>query len=103
MKIIDVGFCADNTQLASSMRGTDGYMAPEVRNQETYDPEKADIFSFGVVVFIFLTGNAPFVRARNDDTFYNLFRRNPDRFWKQHMAVVPNSESIFTPDMMDFI
>eukprot|EP01018_Ginkgo_biloba_P008791 Gb_20960 [translate_table: standard] len=67
-KIADFGlaryFAADQSHLSTGVAGTLGYMAPEyvVRGQLT---EKADIFSFGVLVLEILSGkrNSSFIPA----------------------------------------
>ena len=48
--------------------GTEGYMAPEIANLEegkSYDGFKADLFSVGVVLFIFSRGRPPFAKANS--------------------------------------
>ena len=41
------------------------YMAPEVFNNkgEEYSGEKADIFAFGVILFMMLSGKQPFTEV----------------------------------------
>ena len=46
------------------MIGTPFYMAPEIFNEKKYN-EKADIWSIGIVMYILLTGKAPYFG--NDD------------------------------------
>ena len=46
--------------------GTVGYVAPEVLKDQAYN-HKADIFSAGVILFILLTGEMPFIKCSNSD------------------------------------
>jgi serine/threonine protein kinase len=44
--------------------GTLEYMAPEVLQGTSYDPQPADIWSIGVILFCMLSGNFPFADKR---------------------------------------
>ena len=44
--------------------GTLEYMAPEVLQGASYDPQPADIWSIGVILFCMLSGNFPFADKR---------------------------------------
>ena len=62
VKLIDFGLTVPNTamfQRGGNRTGTLQYMAPEVIRREAKD-EKLDIFSFGVVMFEFLTNKLPY-------------------------------------------
>jgi serine/threonine-protein kinase len=48
--------------------GTPGYLAPELLSGAEHD-HRADIFSFGVVLYEVLTGERPFRRESTSDTF----------------------------------
>ncbi|XP_017245068.1 cysteine-rich receptor-like protein kinase 42 isoform X2 [Daucus carota subsp. sativus] len=82
-KIADFGlvrcFGADKTQLNTGIAGTLGYMAPEylVRGQLT---EKADVYSFGVLVFEIVCGrkNVAFVDDTGSliQTIWKLYKAN---------------------------
>ena len=63
VKIGDFG-CAvkynqENKILENDIYGTWGYMAPEKCRYENYDPEKADVFSLGVILFALMYGFSP--------------------------------------------
>ena len=57
-------------------------MAPEVLRKESYEGEKVDMFSLGVIIFTLVTASAPFVEARANDIRYKyLHHGRPDLFW----------------------
>ena len=72
LKVADFGYAAQGTQQLSSYRGTFTYMAPEIKEGQVYDGQKADLFSAGVVLFILVRGIFPFKEARKEEYFYNL-------------------------------
>lgn len=61
---------------ASSLVGTAGYMAPEQVEGFRLD-HRADIFSFGCVLYECLTGNSPFIGATRAETMHNIVHRDP--------------------------
>jgi len=87
LKFIDFGFTArsqgdNNDGLFSDFKGTESYLAPEVRPGQQYDGIKVDIFAAGIVLFIMLLGHPPFYKANAQDPFYRYFRKNrPEDFW----------------------
>jgi calcium-dependent protein kinase len=67
VKIIDFGTARKFTK-GKKLRqviGTPFYMAPEIFNEKKYN-EKADIWSLGIVMYILLTGKAPYF-GNNDE------------------------------------
>ena len=52
------GFCQGNARY-----GSKGYMAPEVFLGFKYQPNVADLFSLGVILFTLVTGRMPFLEA----------------------------------------
>ena len=61
-------------------------MAPEIHQEEDYDPSKSDVFSAGVILFIMITQHFPINdKATQSDPFYKLIYGNRhDLFWKFH-------------------
>lgn len=59
-KLIDFGFCRENSPKLKTYCGTDLLIAPEIMRHRCYDGEKADMWSFGVTAHIFVTRNLPF-------------------------------------------
>lgn len=62
VKLIDFAFSVKLADSAKLKRycGTPGYMAPEILKRESYYPNKADVWSLGVVGYRLLTGKPPF-------------------------------------------
>ena len=56
----------------TSFRGTQSYMAPEIRAGQVYNGKQTDIFSMGVVLFTLVVGYFPFSAAEDNDSFYNF-------------------------------
>jgi serine/threonine protein kinase len=69
IKIADFGFACKMTPEDMSMYcGTPGYFAPEVIHKQPYGAS-ADVFSVGVILYILLTGKAPFYEKTDELTF----------------------------------
>ena len=73
LKLADFGFATNkNIDKLTSFRGTQSYMAPEIRKNESYNGKQTDIFSMGVVLFTLVVGYFPFSQADLKDQFYNF-------------------------------
>lgn len=73
LKLADFGFATDkDIESLSSFRGTQSYMAPEIRSGESYNGKQTDIFSMGVVLFTLVVGYFPFSTASQEDQFYQF-------------------------------
>lgn len=78
LKLADFGFATNkNIENLNSFRGTQSYMAPEIRGGRVYNGKQTDIFSFGVVLFTLIVGFFPFSEAKQDDQFYNFLTSGP--------------------------
>jgi len=90
LKLADFGFATDeDVEVLSCFRGTQSYMAPEIRNGDLYNGKETDIFSMGVVLFTLVVGYFPFQKAAFSDKFYSLLltgKRDDDgintAYWK---------------------
>ena len=86
-KLIDFGFATivEEGRRNRNSLGTLRYMAPELLYKRPYDVKKSDIFSMGVILFVFFTGHPPFKHAtENDPQYFNLFVKNTPLFWQYH-------------------
>ena len=54
--------------------GTPSYMAPEVCQKREHYAQAADIWSFGIIIFVLLTGKLPF-RGVNEKDLYSKISR----------------------------
>ncbi|XP_049374405.1 CBL-interacting serine/threonine-protein kinase 7-like [Solanum verrucosum] len=74
LKISDFGLSALPEQLQNGLLhtacGTPAYTAPEVVYRRGYDGAKADAWSCGVILFVFLAGRLPF----NDSNLPNMYK-----------------------------
>jgi len=90
LKIADFGLAAllagsDGSGYLRTKVGTENYMSPEVHAGLPYAGASNDIFAAGIILFIMLTMNLPFILAKPTDQLYNLICKNqPDKFWKAH-------------------
>ena len=96
LKLIDFGFSAKfltkKNQKKKLMKivGTPFYIPPEILERKSYDGEKADIFSLGVILFTIMTKNFPFEKININDTSNNdkkllhkhLKEKQYDKYWK---------------------
>ena len=94
-KVIDFGYathCPENAHVRSGKVGSMFWMAPEIFQRQAYD-EKADIWSFGIMVMEMFLGDPPYYRSEESDE--EIANR---------LAVgdVPTVESM-SPELQDFI
>eukprot|EP01084_Bolivina_argentea_P017258 32235_1 len=70
-KISDLGLAVRSKKHVRGYAGTPGYTAPEVCLQQSYH-FKADFFSFGVMIYRFLSGRKPFqIKTKNKNKNVN--------------------------------
>jgi serine/threonine protein kinase len=80
-KLADFGLARatfDNAELTSHDQavGTPAYMAPEQLRAETIDA-RADLFSFGCVIYFMLTGHSPFDGRTPGETTFKILEDKP--------------------------
>jgi serine/threonine protein kinase len=70
-------------------KGTKNYRAPEIQNQSVFDHQAADIYSAGIILFVFKTGYFPYLEktAIQGQEFEDLLRKEDPLFWRLHEEV----------------
>jgi tRNA A-37 threonylcarbamoyl transferase component Bud32 len=74
VKLIDFGYAiqlTDDSKVATYC-GTPSYMSPEVISKTPYNPEKYDIWAFGICLFRALCGYFPFKGVSQTNLFFNI-------------------------------
>jgi len=87
LKITDFDLSQSLKEKKLESQGTLCYRAPEVKDSKCIDFIKADIYSVGVVLFIFRSGGIPPHLEEKDYqkvNLYNLLYENPQKFWEAH-------------------
>ncbi|KAL3639423.1 CBL-interacting serine/threonine-protein kinase 7 [Castilleja foliolosa] len=91
--------------------GTPAYTVPEVINLKGYDGKKADSWSCGVLLYVFLVGRLPFDDSNLSFMYHAMFRRVfefPDWVSKSAKKVIyrlldpKNLSSIVEPEFLEF-
>eukprot|EP00829_Urostomides_striatus_P008931 TRINITY_DN1982_c0_g1_i1.p1 TRINITY_DN1982_c0_g1~~TRINITY_DN1982_c0_g1_i1.p1 ORF type:complete len:251 (-),score=74.74 TRINITY_DN1982_c0_g1_i1:12-764(-) len=106
LKLADFGYSTSpNPASASAFHrtplGTEGYMAPEINKHLPYNPEKADIFAVGVLLFIMVTGLPPFRRAAENSQLYQMLCNKNAEFWKYTTS--KNTPTVFSDDLISIV
>lgn len=88
LKITDFDLAHDQKEANKPVsRGTTGYRAPEILNDQVDNIFAADVYSIGIILFICFTGEFPFVEKETSKgkelRDYDLFMNQNDRFWKK--------------------
>lgn len=82
-------------------RGTESYRAPEIYEKKCQNPEAADIYSLGIILFALKSGGIlPYceggkVRGWN---MYELLTTDMNLFWKMHSKLQGKTASFFEED-----
>jgi len=111
-RISDLGLAVRSKDKVKGYAGTPGYTAPEVIKGHPYN-HMADFFSYGVMVYRFLSGKKPFAtrpdRNRDRNAAKQRRRRNKRRSGKSDLdnnvvKMEPEfPERYFSPDAKDFL
>jgi len=83
LRIADFGHArffelGEKLEIENGLRvGKETYRAPEIQEKEAFYGDKADVWSFGVIMFILLFGHPPFENPSNKDQRFNkIFNRD---------------------------
>jgi serine/threonine protein kinase len=95
LKLIDFGFSCDVKKklLRKKVCGTKLYIAPEISINNQYDPQIADIFSLGVLLFAMSTSKFPF-DSQKSHLFIDIKKGKFSRFWTLHSMYCKNTKII---------
>jgi len=105
LKIIDF----DHAQLIKdecvTSGGTINYRAPEVKNYECVDLAAADVFSAGVILYIFRAKEFPFMEEDDpegkDLNRYSTYLKNRKDFWE--MKIKKKGYQYFSEDFIELV
>lgn len=109
-KICDFGFArVDSSLFMSNKIGTACYMAPEVIEGTLYNC-KADVFSYGMILWELYFGQAPFRGISQDEVFEKIkkgehldFSKRIDENLKSLIEDAANTESELRPTFSEII
>ncbi|XP_006638269.2 serine/threonine kinase 17a like [Lepisosteus oculatus] len=79
IRIVDFGLSRrmDNVKEVREILGTPEYVAPEILNYEPISTA-TDMWSIGVLAYVMLTGESPFLGEDKQETFLNISQVNVD-------------------------
>ncbi|XP_036408929.1 serine/threonine kinase 17a like [Megalops cyprinoides] len=79
IRIVDFGLSRrmDNVKEVREILGTPEYVAPEILNYEPISTA-TDMWSIGVLIYVMLTGESPFLGEDKQETFLNISQVNVD-------------------------
>jgi len=98
LKIADFDISCVTNQPFEQVQGTEFYRAPEVKQGECQDPKAADIYSCGILLFLFKTGGVlPHTENKRyeDLDLFELLNNNTETFWKEHSNIQERPASFF--------
>jgi serine/threonine protein kinase len=89
LKITDFDLAYKKGDLAVRGQGSINFRAPEVKALACTNPEKADVYSSGIILFTLRTGYLPYFE---DESLYgydlfDLMLNNVDSFWIAHRII----------------
>jgi len=87
-------------------KGTKHYRAPELLEQHCDDPQAADVYSAGIILFVMKCGG---VLPHLEDQLYkgvnlcDLLHNKPEEFWERHCKIQKRSCSFFTKEFQSLL
>ncbi len=67
------------------MVGSEGYIAPEIYGGKEYYGDKADIYSCGITLYLFLNKTFPYSRASTMDSRFRRFVENREEYIRKYI------------------
>jgi serine/threonine protein kinase len=103
LKIVDFDLSYMKGDKKIRGQGTKYFRAPEIIEGSCANPEAADIYSAGIILFVLKAGALP--HYENEDlgriSLYQLLQNNPDYFWKCHCMIHGYSFTFWDVDFKD--
>jgi len=106
LKIIDF----DNSQTLSSKviisQGSQEYRAPELIDRSCRDFAAADIYSMGVILYVFKTGEFPFSEEQemmDVNSWGYKFRTDKQKFWSEKSAKFEGADKFFSEEFIELM
>lgn len=98
-KIADFGFARPmNTGPASTVCGTEKYMAPEILKNQPYN-RSVDLWALGILLFFMLFAEYPF---KGHDLYADIDRKCRNGFNVREVVSKPDKLKEVTPELEDF-
>jgi len=99
LKISDFDLAYKKGDGAVRGQGSTNFRAPEVKALNCTNPEKADIYSAGIILFTLRTGYLPYFEDENLHGYdlFDLMLNNTDSFWIAH-RIIGRSVGKFSED-----
>ncbi len=102
LKIIDFEQSQTRVEKHLTAKGSHSYRAPELKNQTCVDKFAADIYSAGVILFVFKARQFPFIESDKEGETefinYDAFVRDDEEFWRSKAEKIGETSDFFSPD-----
>jgi len=85
-------------------RGTKNFRAPELLAKNCKDPRAADVYSAGIILFLFQTrGNLPYLEEKPTKglDMAEVKDKHPRMFWEKHASLLGKDANFFSPEMKE--
>jgi len=105
LKITDFDHAQSTGDRENISRGTKGYRAPEVIEGTCKDNFAADVYSVGVLLYVFLTNELPFLETKHsgqDVNDYGIYCQDKDAFWDRK-AIQSQNHRLFDDDLRELL
>jgi len=106
LKITDFDHAQRPGDMKNISRGTMGYRAPEVIEGTCKDNFAADVYSVGILLYVFITRELPFLEAKQGDGEnlgdFEIFCQDKDAFWDKK-AIESQNHILFDDDFRELL
>jgi len=102
LKITDFDLSFHKEDVLVIGRGTKHYRSPELIENTCKKPQLADIYSLGIILFVFVTGSLPYFESRKVhgyDLYQLVLDDDKSQFWAATSTM--HSRNIFSKDFKD--